>query len=219
MHLAFIMDWNRRWAKNKWFPKFFWHKKGVEWVEKLLEFLPKYWVDTATIYALSTENMSREKDELDWLFKLFILFAINKKIFEKNEIKFKHIWKREWLPQNVLNALDEITDFTKTFTKLNFQMWINYWWKDEIIRSFKKIIKNWEEITEKNIEENLDTFWVKNLDMIIRTWWHKRLSNFLMWQSAYCELYFTDKMWPEFDENELKKSLDFLDSQQKNFWK
>ena len=219
MHLAFIMDWNRRWAKNKWMPKVFWHKKWVENVEKLLSYLPKYSVDTVTLYALSTENMSREKKELDNLFDFFIKFTEKKDLFLKNKIRFRHIWKREWLPKDVLKSLDRLTEFTKDFTNLNFQMWVNYWWKDEIIRSVKKNIKNWDEINEENIEKNLDTFWIKKLDMMIRTWWHRRLSNFLMWQSAYSELYFTDKFWPEFDENELKKSLEFFDLQQRNFWK
>lgn len=219
MHIAFIMDWNRRWAKKKWMPKVFWHKKWVDNVEKMLWYLSKNWIDTVTLYALSTENMSREKKELEDLFDLFVSFAKKRKLFEKNQIRFMHIWKREWLPERVLNALDEITDYTKGFSNIYFQMWINYWWKDEIVRSVKKVIDDWEEINEDNIEKNLDTSWVKNLDMLIRTWWHRRLSNFLMWQSAYSELYFTDKFWPEFDESELKKALEFFDSQQRNFGK
>ena len=213
------MDWNRRWAKKRLMPKAYGHKKWVENVEAILGLLPKYWVDTVSLYALSTENMKREESELKDLFDLFVEFTKKKNLFEKNQIKFTHIWKKKGLPERVTSSIQELEEFTKDFKSLHFLMWVNYGWRDEIVRAVKKVVESWEEISEENLEKNLDTFWAKPLDLVIRTGGHQRISNFLMWQCAYSELYFPEVLWPDFDEKELKKALEFFESQQRNFGK
>lgn len=232
MHIWFIMDGNRRWAKSKLLPTAVWHREWVKNLEDLLWILPKYWVSIATVYALSTENLQRSKDELDALFKILEDFCDKKDLFIKNNIKVKIIWNLSLLPDKTKNKLEWLMDFTKDFKSFILQIAIAYGWKDEIIRAINKILNfkfwilNWDknaeflqQITEQDISNNLDTFWISDPDLIIRTWWHKRLSNFLMWQSAYSELYFTDTFWPAFDEKEFKKALDFYETQQRNFWK
>ena len=213
------MDGNRRWAKSIWMPKFYWHKKWVENLESLLDYLPKYWVKYATVYALSTENMQREESELKDLFKLIESFAKKKKLFEKNDVNFNYIGKLDQFPESTKNAILELKEFTKNFKTLNFQVAINYWWKDELVRCFKKLKESWEEITEENISKYLDNPDFPDPEMIIRTWWKKRISNFLLWQSAYSEFYFIDKMWPEFKEEDFVKALEFLKWAWKNFGK
>ena len=219
MHIWFIMDGNRRWAKSIWMPKFYWHKKWVENLESLLDYLPKYWVKFATVYALSTENMQREESELKDLFKLIETFAKKQKLFEKNQVKFNFIWKLDQFPESTKNAILDLKEFTKNFERLNFQVAINYWWKDELVRTFKKLKESWEEISEESISKYLDNPEYPDPEMIIRTWWKKRMSNFLIWQWAYSEHYYLDKFWPQFKEKDFIGALNFLKWAGKNFWK
>ena len=203
----------------------------MENLESLLDYLPKYWVKYATVYALSTENMQREESELKDLFKLIEIFTKKQKLFEKNNVKFNFIWKLNWFPESTKNALLKLKEFTKNFNQktsnsekwLNFQIAINYWWKDELVRAFEKLkkanIENWEEISEENISKYLDNPEYPNPDMIIRTWWKKRMSNFLIWQWAYSEHYYLDEMWPQFKEENFIQALEFLKWAGKNFGK
>lgn len=219
MHIWFIMDWNRRWAKSVWMPKFYWHKKWADNLESLIEYLPKYWVKHATFYTLSTENMEREESELKDLFKLLEKFTSKKDLFEKNQVKFNFIWKLDWFPESTKKSIYDLKEFTKDFEKLNMQIAINYWWRDEMVRCFEKLKNSWEEISEENISKNLDNPEYPDPELIIRTWWKKRISNFLLWQSAYSEFYFIDKMWPAFKEEDFKEALNFLNWAGKTFGK
>ncbi|MCD5382516.1 di-trans,poly-cis-decaprenylcistransferase [Candidatus Gracilibacteria bacterium] len=219
MHIGFIMDGNRRWAKSIGMPKFYGHKKGVENLESLLDFLPKYGVKFATVYALSTENMQREESELKDLFKLIETFAKKQKLFEKNQVKFEFIGKLDQFPESTKKALLDLREFTKDFERLNFQVAINYGGKDELVRCFKKLKENGEEISEENIGKYLDNPRYPDPEMIIRTGGKKRMSNFLVWQGAYAEHYYIDKMWPEFKEENFIDALEFLKGAGKNFGK
>lgn len=218
MHIAFIMDGNRRWASNKMMPKSYWHKKWVENLENLLSILAKYKVKTVTAWALSTENMKRSKSELDFLFWLIKKFCKKTEMFKENKVKFTHIWDISPLPKSTQDAVIKLTSYTSWFDGLHLQIAINYWWKDEIVRAVNRISATWF-VSEDLINDHLDTNWVTDPELIVRTWWHKRLSNFMIWQWAYSELYFTDTFWPDFWEEELKKALDFYKAQQRNFWK
>ena len=204
-------------------PKFYWHKKWVENLESLLDYLPKYWVTHATVYALSTENMQREKSELKDLFKLIEVFTKKQKLFEKNNVKFNFIWKLDWFPESTKKSLYDLKEFTKNFNQnwewLSFQIAINYWWRDEMVRCFEKLKNSWEEVSEENISKYLDNPEYPDPEMIIRTWWKKRMSNFLIWQGAYSEHYYLDEMWPQFKEENFITALEFLKWAGKNFGK
>lgn len=222
MHIWFIMDGNRRWAKSKLLPTAIWHREWVKNLEDLLEILPTYWVNIATVYALSTENLNRSKDELSALFKILEDFSEKRDLYQKNDIKVKIIWNLSLLPDKTRNKLEWLMDYTKDFKSFVLQVAIAYGWKDEIVRAVNKVIiekKDKEELTEQDITNALDTAWVANPELIVRTWWHRRISNFLIWQWAYTEYYFTDVYWPAFNEKELIKALDFYESQQRNFGK
>ncbi len=217
MHIALILDWNRRWAKKRMMPKAYWHRKWVENLEKVLWFVSKHWIKTVTAWALSTENMKRSKEELDNLFSILESFCEKKELFKNNWIKFRYIWDISVLPKSTISAINDLIEYTKDFDKFTLQIALNYWWKSEIVRSVNRIIEKWETINEKSIWNNLDTVLNWDPELIIRTWWYKRLSWFLMWQSAYSELYFSEKLWPEFDEKELIKAIEFFKNSQRNF--
>jgi undecaprenyl diphosphate synthase len=215
MHLAIIMDGNRRWAKKHGWKKFFGHQTGIKLVKQVLDWCPKYQIDILSVYALSTENLQRDSFELSYLFKLIKSFAKDKEDFKNKNIKVKILGNTQLLPTDVQETLSVLENFTKNCTGVLFQICVSYGGRDEITRSVEKLTTKKEEITEANISKNLDS----NLepDLLIRTGGHKRLSNFLMWQSAYTELLFLDKMWPEFTENDLKSAVKHFQSQQRNF--
>ena len=200
-------------------PKAYWHKKWVENLEKVLWFASKYWIKTITAWALSTENMKRSEEELSDLYAILEKFCNKKDLFEKNWIKFTYIWDISTFPKSTIKSIEDLMLYSKDFNKFNLQIALNYWWKSEILRTINKIIAKWETVCEQTIANNLDTALLWDPELIVRTWWHKRLSWFLMWQSAYSELYFTDKLWPDFNEKELKKAIEFFESSQRNFGK
>ncbi len=221
MHIGLIMDGNRRWAKNLGKNKFFGHKKGVENLEMFTEICaddPE--IKILTVYTLSTENMNREQKELDNLFALLEKFAKKWKKFVKNGIRVKIFGDVSKLPKSCQKALKELEEKTKNGEKLIFCPAINYGGRDEIIRAVNKLFKKIpQKITEKDLEKFLDTEDLPAINLVIRTGGKKRLSNFMLWQSAYAELYFLDKMWPEFTEKDLQEAIFYYKSVQRNFGK
>ena len=219
MHVAFILDWNRRWAKKKLMPKAYGHKRWVENLEKILWLVSKHWIKVVTAWALSTENMKRSKDELNNLFGIFETFCKKTELFNKNQIKFTYIWDISSFPDSTKQAINDLKKYSKDFDNFHLQVALNYWWKDEIVRSVNKAIKKWEEVNIDTIWSNLDTCWIQDPEIIIRTWGYQRLSWFMMWQAAYSELYFTETLWPDFNEKELVKVLEYFKETQRNFGK
>lgn len=217
MHIAIIMDGNRRWAKKKGVPKFVGHKKGIEKLKESLSWCQEHEVDVFSIYALSTENLKRDEKELNNLYDLILEFAKDKKSFIEKDIRIKLMGGISKIRKDSADALFELENATSNCKGLIFQICINYGGKDEIIRACKKAQSNNAEITEENIQKYLDS--ALEPDLIIRTGGHKRLSNFLMWQSAYTELMFLDKYWPDFLEADLVKAIDFIQNEQRNFGK
>jgi undecaprenyl diphosphate synthase len=219
MHVGFIMDGNRRWAKKGNFLPYFGHNAGGETLEKILQSCPNLNIDTVTIYALSTENLqNRSGVEVIALNELIRKMASSKKknLVEK-DTHVKVIGELEALPKSVKKALVELEEATADCSSLKLQICINYGGRQEILNSVKKTIEQGQELSEDNISKNL--YSSSQPDLIIRTGGRQRLSNFLLWQGAYSELYFTDKLWPDFDEEELKSALDFFHSQERNFGK
>ncbi|MBT4936721.1 di-trans,poly-cis-decaprenylcistransferase [Candidatus Peregrinibacteria bacterium] len=215
MHIAAIMDGNRRWAKKKAFPKFIGHKKGIEKLEQTLKWCLTHHVNIFTIYALSTENLKRDEKELNNLYDLILEFASKTKDFLKQDIRVKLMGGISEIREDAAEALFELEGATSNGQSLTFQICINYGGRDEIIRTCKKIQDNNIEINEENIQKHLDS--PLEPDVIIRTGGHKRLSNFLMWQSAYSEFIFLDKYWPDFSETDLVNAIEFVKNEQRNF--
>ncbi|MDD5606526.1 MAG: polyprenyl diphosphate synthase [Candidatus Pacebacteria bacterium] len=211
-HLAIIIDGNRRWAKEKNLPSFFGHKKGFDKVEEIGEYAFEKGIKTLTIFAFSTENWNREKKEVNYLMKLLYQALKNIKKYNKKGIKIKVVGQIKRLPKK----LQEIIKKAETQTKKNekiLNLAISYGSKTEIISAIKKASK----LTEKEIEKNL---WVKSSpDLVIRTGGEYRLSNFLLWQIAYSELYFIKKYWPDFTKKDLDQALIEYSSRSRRFGK
>lgn len=222
-HIAIIMDWNRRWAKEKSLPAFMWHKAWADNVEKIINLAQNKWIKYITMWALSTENLkNRSKNEIEFLIKLInnIESYLSKMI--KKWLRFETVGNLEQLPQESQDILQKIKDKTKENTWITFILALNYGWKDEIIRWIKKFIQEWwniDELDEDSFRNYLDVSEFPIPDVIVRTGWDIRHSGFLLYDSAYSEYYFTPKKWPEFDEEELDKVIDFFNSSKRNFGK
>jgi undecaprenyl diphosphate synthase len=219
MHIGFILDGNRRWAKKRFLPEGMGHQKGSDRLGEILKLCPKNGVKVVTAYILSTENFQkRTEKEIEFLFDL-IGKVSDKSLneFIKSGVKIKVLGSREGLPENILERIKEAEEKSKDGQNLVLQICMNYGGKDEIIRSINRVLDKKQPLNEENISANLDSD--LEPDMVIRTGGAQRFSNFLIWQSSYSELYFTDVLWPDFDEKELQKALDFYQSQKRNFGK
>jgi undecaprenyl diphosphate synthase len=221
-HIAIIPDGNRRWAKQNSLPSLVGHKKGFDNTIKIIDAADQAGVKFLTYYAFSTENWQRTKEEIGYLINLFLEAFNNyaQKLHQKN-IRILHLGNREQIPANCLEILDKAVSLTSKNTGITLQLAISYGGRDEIVRAIKKIAAEdiaLAEINEEKIKSHLDSD-APEPDLIIRTSGEQRLSNFLVWQAAYTELYFTDKYWPEFDENELQKAIDEYSRRQRRFGK
>lgn len=211
-HLGIIIDGNRRWAKKKGLLSLEGHRKGLNNVQKIGDYCTKKGIKILTLYTFSTENWKRSKKEVSYLMKL-IKESLNKKNIQelhKKKIKLQIIGQKERLPQVLQKKIKEAEELTKNNKQRILNLAISYGGRPEIIQAVKNIIKKKipaNKITEDLINKNLWTAGLPYPDLIIRTGGVKRLSNFLTWQSAYSEFYFTKKSWPEFTEKDLDKAL------------
>jgi undecaprenyl diphosphate synthase len=218
MHLGIIMDGNRRYAKANLLEIFQGHKKGVDSLANVINLCPKYNIDTLTVYAFSTENnYKREEVEVNNLFRIMVesIRKYKRNLIGKN-VRVRILGKLQKLPVSLQESLDDITESTKQGSKLLLQICLNYGGRSEIIEAVNQAIKEGEKvITEEIISNKL----YSNLepDIIIRPGGEYRLSNFLTWQSVYSELYFTETLWPNFNENDLIKALNFYHSRARRF--
>lgn len=223
MHLWIIMDGNRRWAKNQWKLSFFWHTAGFNNIEKITQLVSDRKIGYLTFWALSKENLQkRDVDEIAWLIQL-----IDKTInflpkFHKNNIRFETIWDISRLPQKTQDILSNMSEETKNNSWMVVTIALVYSGQDEIVRATQKMLQDWvdpQTLDEKNFRSYLDTSKLPEIDLIIRTGWDARHSGFLLYDSAYSEYYFTDKYWPEFDEQELDKALALYNNSERRFGK
>ena len=221
MHIGIIMDGNGRWAANKGLPRSFGHRKGAKQVSEIIRSCPELGVTTLTLYAFSTENWNRAAHEVASLMRLFRGYLQTKYLeVIENNIKIKFLGDTDPLPKDILSQMKNLEKETKENNGFYLNIALNYGGRDEIIRSTKKIAKDlklkkisFEDINEKLFENYLDTKGISDPDLIIRTAGEKRLSNFLLWQSAYSELYFSPKMWPEFSIEAFEEAI--IDYQQR----
>jgi len=207
-HVAIIMDGNGRWGLKNKKSRNLGHREGLNTVEKIIKSTIKNKVKHLTLYAFSTENWKRPKNEINFLFKLLDSF-IDKKIdeFNKNNIKLKIIGNIDIFDIKLKKKLKKSELLTKNNNRLQVNLALNYGSKSELINAFKKLNKNKLNISIKNIEKNLYTSNIPDPDILIRTGNTNRLSNFLLWQMAYSEIFFEKKLWPDFNENDYNKIL------------
>lgn len=216
-HIGIIMDGNRRWAKKKNLPTSAGHKAGVDTLEKIVKEAVKQGINYLTVYALSTENIKeREKQEVKELFGLIKEGFVKKlSVLKKESVKVTFFGNLKTLPKLTQKILKETENNLREGKRVQLNIAINYGARDEIVRALNNLQD--KKITEEEINKNLDSATIPDPDLIIRTGGQKRLSNFLLWQAAYSELYFTDVLWPDFDEKEFRKAILDFEKRKRNF--
>ena len=217
-HIAIIMDGNGRWGKKKRKGRNYGHLNGIKVIEKIVKESIKINIPILTFYTFSSENWKRPKSEISFLFKLINHYfekEINNLI--KNNIKINVLGNIQKLPINIRSQLIESMNRTKNCKKILVNLAINYGSKNEIIDSIKRIKKKKLVVNIKNFDKNLYTKGIANPDILIRTGGRKRLSNFMLWQLAYTEIYFVKKLWPDFDIFDYKKIINDFKTVKRNF--
>ena len=216
-HVAIIMDGNGRWGIKQGKTRNFGHEKGIKTVEMIIKETIKKKIKFLTLYAFSTENWRRPKKEIDYLFSLLDNFLSNKiKELNEKKIKFFVIGKKRF-NKNLNNLLDYSEKLTSNNKKLQINLALNYGSKSEIIEALNVIKKNKIKLNEKNISNHLYTKNIPDPDILIRTGNRYRLSNFLLWQLAYSEIYFEKKLWPDFNEKDYNNILNQFKKTKRNF--
>lgn len=219
-HIAFIMDGNGRWATKRALPRLAGHAAGVKALKKTILACKKYNIKFATFYAFSTENWKRDKDEVNGIFDLLRKYIGKKNnFFVKNKIKFNTIGDLNRFSNDLQKVLIETIEKTKEFgDNMTVTIALNYGGRDEIVRAVNKILKSGKnEIIEKEFSSYLDTCFLPDPDLIVRTSGEERLSNFLLYQLAYSELYFPTTYWPDFDEKEVIKCLENYEKRERKY--
>lgn len=208
-HVAIIMDGNGTWAKKRGMPRNYGHKRGAKTLLDLVYYANSINIKYLTVFAFSTENWKRPKEEVDYLMKLPIDFINdNEDKLNESDIKVSMIGSKEGIPEELKLKMDEAQSKTKNNNGLHFIIAFNYGSRDEIVRSINKIISDGHQtVNEEIIDKYLDTANIPDVDLLIRTSGQIRISNFLLWQLAYSELHFTDVLWPDFNEKEFNKVL------------
>ena len=217
-HVAIIMDGNGRWALQKGKSRNYGHQCGLKAIEKIVDYSIKKKISYLTLFTFSSENWKRPKKEVNFLFKLLEnYFKKNLLKVIRNGIKVKIIGNKSKLASNLRKIIKLAENKTRKNKKISVQLALNYGSKQEIINSMKIVNKKKQKITIKNFEKNLYTSGFPDPDILIRTGAQKRLSNFLLWQIAYAEIFFVKKMWPDFNNNDFQKILNKFKKIKRNF--
>lgn len=224
-HVAIILDGNGRWAKAKGMPRNYGHVQGAKTVETICEEAYRMGIQYLTVYAFSTENWNRPQDEVDALMKLLRNYMKNcLKTAEKNHMCVRVLGEKSRLDEDIRERIAQLEEATKNNDGLHFQIAINYGGRDEIVRAVRKMVKDLdsgalsaEDIGEESLSGYLDTAGIPDPDLLIRTCNEQRISNFLLWQLAYTELYFTPVPWPDFTKEELEKAVEAYNHRERRF--
>ncbi len=224
-HVAIILDGNGRWAKKRLLPRKAGHVAGSKTVEQICEDAHNLGIQYLTVYAFSTENWKRPQDEVDALMKLLRQYLKDCiKRSTKNNMCVRVIGDITPLDEDMKQSIKELEEATKNNTGLHFQVALNYGSRDEMLRGMKEMYKEIakgklavDDISEEVFAEYLDTKGIPEPDLLIRTSGEERLSNFMLWQLAYTEFYFTDVLWPDFNKKELQKALDYFNKKERRF--
>jgi len=224
-HVAIILDGNGRWAKKKHLPRNVGHAQGSKTVEKIIEDANDMGIKYLTVYAFSTENWKRPQDEVNALMKLlrdYLKICIKRA--NKNNMKVRVIGDISGLSEDLQQKILELEEVSKNNTGINFTIALNYGSRDEMVRAMKAMTDDIEagnlkkeDITEDTFKNYLDTKELPDPDLLIRTSGEERLSNFMLWQLAYTEFYFTDVLWPDFNKKELKKAIEYYNGRDRRF--
>lgn len=224
-HIAIIMDGNGRWAKKRFMPRNYGHAQGAKTLEKIIEDAHDIGVKYLTVYAFSTENWVRPQDEIDALMKLlrnYMKDCIQKS--RKNNMRVRVIGDKTKLDQDLQDSIANLEKESASNTGINFQVALNYGGRDELVRAARKIAEDAkagkitaDQIDDKVFETYLDTYGIPDPDLLIRTSGELRLSNYLLWQLAYTEFYFSDVLWPDFNKDELMKAIMYYNRRDRRF--
>ena len=224
-HVAIILDGNGRWAKAKGLPRKAGHVQGAKNVETICEAAYNMGIKYLTVYAFSTENWNRPQDEVDALMQLLRNYMKTcLKTAAKNNMSVRVIGDKTRLADDIRDSIAKLEEATKDYTGLHFQIALNYGSRDEITRAVKSLAQQVaagelapEQITEQTIAEHLDTVGIPDPDLMIRTSGEQRISNYLLWQLAYAEFYFTPGPWPDFDKKELEKAIEAYQNRDRRY--
>ncbi len=224
-HVAIILDGNGRWAKKRGLPRTVGHKEGCVTVEKTVEDAARLGIKYLTVYGFSTENWKRSTEEVGALMQLFRYYMVRLlKIAKANNVRVKMIGDRDRFDRDIIEGIGKLVEQTKENTGMTFVIAVNYGGRDEIVRAARKIMKDAaegkllpEDMTESVFSSYLDTEGIPDPDLLIRTSGELRLSNYLLWQLAYTELYVTDCFWPDFNMEEMKKAITAYNNRERRF--
>ena len=222
-HLAIIMDGNGRWAKANKLPRTAGHYKGVEVLRNITIYANKLGIKCLTVYAFSTENWKRSKEEVSYIMSLpKIFFASYIKELMENNVKVMIIGEKDLIPEETMNVINDAIETTKNNTGLILNFAFNYGGRDEIINAAKNYAVDYKnnkvnELSEELFTKYLFTSELPEVDLIIRTAGEQRLSNFLLWQCAYAEFVFVDELWPDFSNEVLDRCIDIYNNRKRNF--
>lgn len=218
-HLAIIMDGNGRWATKRGMPRNYGHREGVNAIERTINSCLKYGVKYCTFFAFSTENWKRSKEEIEGIFSLLREYITkNDELFLKKEVKINYIGELTPFPDDLKSILVNYVKKTKNFDKLTVTFALNYGGRDDLVRTINRIIKlGYENITEHQLLLELDTKNIPEPDFVIRTSGEQRLSNFMLYQMAYSELYFPKVYWPSFNEKHFVKALKIYEKRKRRY--
>lgn len=209
-HIGIIMDGNGRWAKKRGLPRTAGHSSGAKTFQKIARYCNKIGIKYLTVYAFSTENWKRPKDEVDAIMKLLHDYLVDSVNFQDENIKVKFLGDMTMLDDELNRLIKKAEDDSKDATGLNLNIALNYGGRDEIVRTVRKMAgrgDNLVELSESMLSDNLYTAGMPDTDLIIRPSGEYRLSNFLIWQSAYAEYWFTDRLWPDFSEKDIDEAI------------
>lgn len=224
-HIAIILDGNGRWAKKRGLPRSMGHKEGCVTVEKTIEIAARMGVEYLTVYGFSTENWKRSSEEVGALMQLFRFYMVRLlKTAKANNVRVRMIGERSRFAQDIIDGINRLEEETKDNTGLTFVIAVNYGGRDEITRAVRRMGEacrlgnlDPQTITESTVASYLDTAGMPDPDLLIRTSGELRLSNYLLWQLAYSEIYITDCLWPDFDRAELVKAIEAYNKRDRRF--
>ncbi len=218
-HVAIIMDGNGRWAKRRGLPRIEGHRKGSQTAEEITLACARVGVEFLTLFAFSTENWNRPEEEVKALFQLLREYLLAKREkFLREGIRIRFIGRRDRLPDNLIEVMKETEDITKNCNRITVNVALDYGGRDDIVRAVNKVLKEGKkEVSEEEFSRYLDLAGVPDPDLLIRTAGEKRISNFLLWNLAYTELYFSDLLWPDFNEEELLRAFEDFSSRKRKF--
>ena len=206
-HIAFIMDGNGRWAKKRGFPREYGHREGAKAFQRVVEYCGTIGIEYVTVYAFSTENWKRPENEVKAIMQLFTEYMSEAfRVFAEKGLRIRFIGDRSRFDEKLIALMEQLENDSKENPKV-LNVAFNYGGREDIVHAAQKLVAGGEELTEENLSKSLYTEDCPDPDLVVRTGGEMRISNFLLWQSAYAELYFTDTLWPDMQEKDVDMAV------------